>query len=50
MPLYVFYFYSEKTTSISGGVPTVTTVSAWDGKDAAVEVDEIPLDELFGDA
>lgn len=42
--------YSEKTTAINGNeVPAVVSVPAWDGKDGAMPVDEIPLDELFGD-
>jgi hypothetical protein len=40
---------SEKTTTISGGVPGISKVTAWDGKDATIAVDEIPLDELFKD-
>lgn len=39
----------EKTTKLGGDVPAVAAVSAWDGKDAAIAVDEIPLDELFND-
>lgn len=39
---------SEKTTSMSA-VPAVETVVAWDGKDATIAVDEMPLDDLFAD-
>lgn len=40
--------YSEKTTSMSA-VPAVATVTAWDGKDGSIAVDEMPLDDLFAD-
>jgi hypothetical protein len=40
--------YSEGKAALSS-VPTVVKVPSWDGKDAAPPVDEIPLDELFGD-
>lgn len=39
---------TEKTSAVAA-MPAVNTVSAWDGKDGKLEVDEIPLDELFGD-
>jgi hypothetical protein len=29
--------------------PSILTVTPWDGKDAQLAADEIPLDELFGD-
>jgi hypothetical protein len=38
------YFHREKTTSISGGVPAVVSAQAWDGKDATIAVDEVPMD------
>jgi hypothetical protein len=42
------YVCSEKTRPFSSE-PAVVTVSPWDGKDAILAVDEIPLDELFSD-
>lgn len=39
---------SEKTTALLQK-PSILTVAPWDGKDAQLEVDEIPLDQLFGD-
>lgn len=40
-------FYSESRVKIEN-IPTVVTVPKWDGKDAVLEVDEIPLDEIMG--
>lgn len=40
---------SEKTTPMVQNKPAILTVAAWDGKDAELQVDEIPLDQLFGD-
>eukprot|EP01036_Dinobryon_divergens_P030791 gene30791-40090_t len=39
---------SEKTRAFSSE-PTVVSVPKWDGKDAILAVDEIPLDDLFSD-
>lgn len=44
-----FVLCREKTTSFTGAVPEVVAVSAWDGKDSTIAVDEVPLDELFKD-
>jgi len=30
-------------------VPSIVSVKAWDGKDAEVVQEEVPLDQLFGD-
>lgn len=43
----VCHICREKTTTLSGAVPAINTVAPWDGKDATLAVDEIPLDELF---
>lgn len=45
---HVFCICSEKVTKL-GSKPEVVSVTGWDGKDAVVQADEIPLDELFGD-
>jgi len=37
----------EKTFALQSK-PAIVPAQAWDGKDAKIEVDEIPLDELFG--
>mmetsp|Transcript_27363 Transcript_27363/g.45896 ORF Transcript_27363/g.45896 Transcript_27363/m.45896 type:complete len:439 (+) Transcript_27363:55-1371(+) len=39
----------EKTSPVSGDLPAIVTVTAWDGKDAVLANDEIPLDELFAE-
>ena len=44
----LFLFHSEKTTKLASK-PSVVTVSPWDGKDAVLQTDEIPLSELFGE-
>jgi hypothetical protein len=41
---YIFRTCREKTTTLSGGVPAVVSAQAWDGKDATIAVDEVPLD------
>lgn len=38
----------EKVTKLSNQ-PTIAAVTAWDGKDGVLQVDEIPLSELFGE-
>jgi len=39
---------TEKINSISS-IPTLASVPAWDGKDAVLEVEEMSLEDLFGD-
>lgn len=39
---------SEKTTALTSEF-SIVTVPQWDGKDAKLDVEEIPLDELFKD-
>lgn len=40
---------SGKGTSSLASVPTISKFKAWDGKDAVLANDEIPLDEMFND-
>eukprot|EP00349_Pseudokeronopsis_sp_Brazil_P003227 CAMPEP_0202962658 /NCGR_PEP_ID=MMETSP1396-20130829/6760_1 /ASSEMBLY_ACC=CAM_ASM_000872 /TAXON_ID= /ORGANISM="Pseudokeronopsis sp., Strain Brazil" /LENGTH=446 /DNA_ID=CAMNT_0049683389 /DNA_START=41 /DNA_END=1381 /DNA_ORIENTATION=- len=40
---------TEKSLQPLLQAPSILTVSPWDGKDAQLQVDEIPLDQLFGD-
>lgn len=39
---------SEKVSALAT-IPKIDTVAEWDGKDAVLEAEEIPLDQLFGD-
>lgn len=39
---------SEKTSKLATK-PEISTVTPWDGKDAQIAVDEVPLSELFGE-
>ena len=43
--LYVMWYLSERTF-VMDEVPKIKKVTPWDGKDAVLEVDEFPLDEL----
>jgi hypothetical protein len=40
--------YSERKSALQA-VPSIVKVSAWDGKDAVLATNEIPLDELMKD-
>lgn len=40
---------SERTTKMANGVPTIATVKKWDGKDAVLESNEPPLDDIMSD-
>jgi len=39
---------SEKIDTLSS-IPKLSSVTAWDGKDGVLEVEEMSLDDLFGD-
>ena len=40
---------SSERTAPMASVPSIVSVKAWDGKDAEVVQEEVPLDQLFGD-
>lgn len=41
-------FCREKLYTVNA-IPSIKKVKAWDGKDAVIETNEVPLDELFKD-
>ena len=43
------YIYDRERTAPLASIPRINKVTPWDGKDAEIVQEDIPLDQLFGE-